>query len=31
VQVLERVLPEWQAAGHRVLLFSQTRQVLGVL
>ncbi len=30
-QVLERLLPEWQAGGHRVLLFSQTRQMLDIL
>lgn len=31
LQVLERVLPEWRAGGHRVLLFSQTRQMLDIL
>ena len=30
-QVLERVLPEWRGGGHRVLLFSQTRQMLDIL
>jgi hypothetical protein len=29
--VLERLLPEWRAGGHRVLLFSQTRMALDML
>jgi DNA excision repair protein ERCC-6 len=29
--VLEEVLPTWHKQGHRVLLFSQTRQVLNIL
>jgi DNA excision repair protein ERCC-6 len=31
MQVLEEVLPRWEAQGHRVLLFSQTRMMLDVL
>ncbi len=30
-QVLVRLLPEWRAGGHRVLLFSQTRMTLDML
>lgn len=31
LQVLEEVLPRWKAQGHKVLLFSQTRQMLHIL
>jgi DNA excision repair protein ERCC-6 len=31
LQVLAEVLPRWERQGHRVLLFAQTRQTLGIL
>lgn len=31
LQVLEEVLPRWKEQGHKVLLFSQTRQMLNIL
>ena len=31
LQVLAEVLPRWERQGHRVLLFSQTRQMLDIL
>jgi len=31
LQVLAEVLPRWEKQGHRVLLFSQTRQMLAIL
>jgi len=31
LQVLAEVLPRWEKQGHRVLLFSQTRQMLDIL
>ena len=31
LQVLAEVLPRWKKQGHRVLLFSQTRQMLDIL
>ncbi len=31
LKVLEQLLPLWRAQGHRVLVFSQTRQMLDIL
>ncbi|KAJ1486523.1 P-loop containing nucleoside triphosphate hydrolase protein, partial [Baffinella frigidus] len=31
LQLLQRVLPLWKEQGHRVLLFSQTREILDIL
>jgi DNA excision repair protein ERCC-6 len=31
MQLLEKLLPAWKQGGHRVLLFSQTRQMLDIL
>ena len=31
IRILEGILADWHASGHRVLLFCQTRQMLDII